>query len=294
MNILVLGASGNIGSSLVERLGKGAHNVSAFVRRDGASAHLREYGIRVFKGDLGDSESIKPALEGAEVVINASYIVFAANILKAASEMGVRVKRIIHIGSSGIYTRLPSRSAADKRSAEETIRNSPVPYTILRPTMVYGTAGDRNIFRLISTLYRYPFFPVFGKGENLMQPVYIDDVVGAVIASLKTPAAVKRSYDIGGRNALTYNELIDITARKLGRRVALVHLPMGLSLWLARTARSAAVKFPVSEEQILRLNENKDVDISAAARDLGYMPVSFHEGVEREIGLFLKMRKNSR
>ncbi|MBI5467940.1 MAG: NAD(P)H-binding protein [Deltaproteobacteria bacterium] len=293
MNILVFGASGNIGASLVERLGALGHSVRAFVRRDISSNSLRERGIRVFRGDLGDSEAIKPALEGAEAIINASYIVYAGNILKAASDSGARPKRIIYIGSTGIYTRLPSRSASDKRSAEELIRNSSVPYTVLRPTMVYGTAKDRNIFRLISFLHRYPLFPVFGKGENLTQPVYIDDVAGAVIASLNTPTAVNKSYDIGGRCALTHNELIDVTARKLGRKVVKVHLPMSLSVWLARAARSAAGKFPISEEQILRLNENKDVDISAAAKDFGYKPLSFPEGVEREIELFLKTRKTA-
>lgn len=289
MNILVIGASGNIGSRLVERLGELGHSISAFVRRDMSSNILRERGIKVFRGDLDDCEAIKPALEGVEAVINASYIVYAGNILKAASESGARLKRIIYIGSTGIYTKLPSRSASDKRSAEELIKNSSVPYTVLRPTMVYGTAKDRNIFRLISFLDRYPLFPVFGKGENLTQPVYIDDVVGAAVASLNSPATVKKSYDIGGRCALTYNELIDVTARKLGKKVVKVHLPMGLSVWLARAARVAG-KFPISEEQILRLNENKDVDISEATKDLGYRPLSFPDGVEREVELFLKMR----
>lgn len=290
MNILVLGASGNIGSSLVKRLGRLAHNVSVLVRSDSAAASFSESGVQVFKGDLEDSEAIKPAMENVDVVINTSYIVFARNILRAALESSAGVKRILYIGSTGIYTSLPSRSASNKRSAEEMIRNSSIPYTILRPTMVYGTAGDRNIFRLISFLYRFKFFPVFGNGENLMQPVYINDVIEAIISALNTPGTIRKSYDIGGRDAITYNDLIDTTALKLGKKIKKLHLPMGPSLWLARVAKG---RFPVSEEQILRLNENKDVEISAASCDFGYKPISFNEGVEKEVDLFLEMKKNA-
>ncbi|OGP16300.1 MAG: hypothetical protein A2V21_311900 [Deltaproteobacteria bacterium GWC2_55_46] len=224
--------------------------------------------------------------------MNASYIVYAENILKATREARASLKRIIYIGSTGIYTGLPSRSAEDKRTAEGLIKNSSVPYTILRPTMVYGTAKDRNIFRLISFLYRYPLFPVFGKGNNLVQPVYIDDVVGAVIRAVDTPETAKKSYNIGGPSSLAYNELIDITARKLGKRVARVHIPIGASLCVARAVRTVAGRFPVSDEQILRLSENKDVDITDASRDFGYAPLSFQDGVEREVDLFLRTRAN--
>lgn len=288
MNILIFGASGNIGSPLTERLLQENYKVVAFVRENSHIANLQKYGIKIVMGDLEKSETIKPALEGIDIIINASYIVFAKNILKAVEESKSKIKRIIYIGSTGVYTKLSSKSANDKRVAEDIIKNSSIPYTILRPTMIYGTEKDRNIFRLISFLYRCPVFPFFGKGKNLLQPVYIEDVVQAIIKSLNTQTTLNKSYDIGGKNALSYNELIDITAKEIDKKVIKIYLPVNLSLWIAWMIKLLIGKFPVSEEQILRLNENKDVDISNAVKDFGYHPISFEEGIQKEVELLKK------
>ena len=290
MNILILGASGNIGSLLIEKLCKKDYEIVAFIRENSSIVHLKKYEIRIIKGDLEKSETIIPALEGIDIVINTSYIVFAKNILKAIEDSKSKIKRVIYIGSTGIYTKLPSKSANDKRTAEEIIKKSSIPYTILRPTMIYGTGKDRNIFRLISFLHRYPVFPIFGNGENLLQPVYIEDVVQSIISSLNTSNALNKIYDIGGKNALTYNQLIDTTARYINKRIIRIHLPVMLSLQIARIIKRIIGKFPISEEQILRLNEDKTVDISDAVKDFGYTPISFEEGIEREVKLFFKRK----
>ncbi|MFC1736687.1 SDR family oxidoreductase, partial [Candidatus Hydrogenedentota bacterium] len=217
---------------------------------------------------------------GVDAIINIAYISLAHNVIAAARKCGV--SRAVFLGSTGVYTELPSKSAQAKRDAEAEIGRSGLDFTILRATMIYGSDLDRNISRLIRYVNRCPVFPVFGRGESLVQPVHVDNVVGSVVDVLDKPTTFGKSYDIGGRSSMSYVELVRNTSKGLGRRVWRLSIPM----WLAVAGVSIAGRFiNLSREQALRLNEDKNVDISPACGDFGYNPIEFSEGVAREIAI---------
>jgi uncharacterized protein YbjT (DUF2867 family) len=243
--------------------------------------------------DLEDSSTLKPHLYGVTHIINTSYISYAPNVLKAVKdnrELCHGLERLIFVGSTGVYTRLESESAERKRIGERAILKSGVPFTILRPTMIYGHARDGNISHLFRSFQKYPVFSIFGDGHSKVQPIYIGDVVEAVVVALECAETLNKTYDIAGPIPMTYRDLLEQVARILGRRILFVHLPLGVAVALVRVLSAFKIS-PVSVEQVLRLAENKDVDIAPAKNDFNFGPIAFEKGLQWEL---LDMEREAR
>ena len=158
--------------------------------------------------------------------------------------------------------------------------------------MIYGSHKDRNISKLINYLYKFRFFPVFGRGTNLLQPIYAKDVAGAVYAILQNRESVaNKSYNIAGKYPITYNELLKTVARAMQRNVTLIHLPYNISYLLIKFLNVIIKKIPISTEQIMRMNEDKAYDCKEAINDFGFSPISFNEGITLEILEYEKNKK---
>ena len=106
------------------------------------------------------------------------------------------------------------------------MRGSGLRYTIVRPSMIYGSELDKNVHRLLRFLDRSPLFPMFGSGKNLWQPVYHEDCARGVYEALVRPAAVGQSYDLPGAEPLTYLGLVRTAAGALGRTPRIVRVPL--------------------------------------------------------------------
>jgi nucleoside-diphosphate-sugar epimerase len=159
--------------------------------------------------------------------------------------------------------------------AEQAVQASRLEWTILRPTMIYGTHRDRNISRLLRWLSRWPVFPVCA--DALWQPVYVEDLADGVLAAFDSPRAVGRAYNVAGAEPLRFSELLRAAARAVDRRVVLAPLPLPLAVLAARLTHV------VRPEQVLRLAEDKAFDCSDAARDFGFSSRTFQAGVRLEV-----------
>jgi len=283
MNVVLTGATGFTGSHLLAQLLARGIRPRCLVRPTSNTADLRRAGVQIVEGDLGDEASLARAFAGASVLLNTASIGFGhgPGIVAAARRAGIT--RAVFISTTAIFTTLNAKTKSVRMAAEEAIRNSGLQWTIVRPTMIYGTARDRNMARLIRYLSRWPVMPVGGGGTHLLQPVHVEDVAGAVLLALEHDVSIGREYNIAGKVPLTFNQVIDTVAGQLGRRVRKLHLPVtpvaaGLAL-----AERVGIRLPVKAEQIRRLNEDKAFDYSAAARDLGFSPMAFEEGIAREL-----------
>src|SRR5205814_8821341 len=101
-----------------------------------------------------------------------------------ATARAAGIERAVFISTTAIFTALNAPSKAVRVAAEKTIGESGLRATILRPTMIYGSARDRNMARLIRYLRRWPVIAVAGSGVHLQQPIYVDDVARAVADAL--------------------------------------------------------------------------------------------------------------
>ncbi len=281
--IAVTGALGFVASRLLPRLAPQAR-VLALVRpgRD-ASALAAWPGVEVRRGDLERPETLAGAFEGAGEVVHLAGLALVPRMLPALEAAGVR--RGVFVSSAGVYTKLASRGAERKRAGEAALAASSLAWTILRPSMIYGTPRDRNMVRLLRLLERWPLVPAPAGGATLQQPVHVDDLADAIVAALARPEAARRAYDVGGPEPLPLRELVRECGRALGRPAAVLPLPLAPAHALATLAQRLRVPFPVRPEQVLRLTESKAVDIGPARRDLGFSPRPFRDGIEAEAAL---------
>jgi nucleoside-diphosphate-sugar epimerase len=222
-------------------------------------------------------------MEGTDALVNVASLGFghADSIIRAAKDAGI--KRAVFISTTAIFTQLKASSKKVRVAAELAIETSGLDYTILRPTMIYGTSRDRNMWRLIKFMRLSPIVPIFGDGKYLQQPIYVDDVAAAILGCLKADVTIGKSYNIAGKRALTYNEVIDTIAKAMNKRVWKLHIPSKPVVGLLKLFEKIHIPFPIKAEQVLRLNENKDFSYAEAGRDFGFSPLSFEEGIGLEL-----------
>lgn len=284
--ILVTGATGFLGSYVVDKLLQAnIDQIRCFVRGTSKIDDLIKFNVDLTYGSFEDYDSLVRALTGVQTIINVASLGFghASNIIKACEESGV--ERGIFFSTTAIFTNLDAKSKKVRLEAEKIIKASSIKYTILRPTMIYGSSKDRNMCRLIQYLKRFPFIPIFGTGEYLQQPVYVEDLAEAALKVLQSDVTIKKEYNLAGANPLTYNQVIDITAEALKRKIFKLYLPVGLSIKLLNIYSKISKKPKLTPEQVLRLNENKNFDIKEAIEDFGYNPIDFFNGIKKEIKL---------
>lgn len=281
MKVLLTGATGLLGGALTETLRDLGHEVCCLVRGDSPNARrLDSTKVEVVRGDASEEDSLARAASGADAVIHVAGIEYAPQVIAALQRAGVR--RLVAVSSTSAHSRYEARSGP-KLEMEEAVKRSGLEWTIVRPSMIYGSELDKNVHRLLRFLDRSPVFPVFGSGESLWQPVYYEDLARGVAATLVRADAPGQTYDLPGAAPLSYRELVETAARALGRRVKIVRLPLEPVRLGLRLAESARLPLPVASEQVLRLREDKAYPYEKARRELGYAPRGFEEGVALEV-----------
>ena len=281
MVVLLTGGTGLLGGALLELLLAGGHEVRCLVRAGSAGSRRLDPGrVEIARGDAACVEDLYRALAGTDALVHAAGIEYAAQVVEAAGRAGV--ERLVVVGSTSAHSAYPSRSGP-KRRMERVVRESGLDWTIVRPSMIYGSELDKNVHRLLRFLDRSPIFPVFGSGENLWQPVYHEDCARGVYEALVRPAAVGRSYDLPGAAPLTYTELVRTAAGALGREPRILRLPLEPVRRGLAAAERLRLPLPIASEQVMRLREDKAYPYDEARRDLGYRPRPFGEGVALEV-----------
>ncbi len=282
MRVLVTGATGFTGSYVVPLLLERGIEVRCLARASSDRSVLPQAEIEWFTGDVQDPASVEQALEGRDALVNIVYIrKWGPMIVQGALAAGV--KRAIFVSTTSLFTQLAAASKAQRIAAEKAIETSGLDYTILRPTMIYGSSRDRNMCRLVQLMARTPIIPIFGNGAFLQQPIYVSDVAESIIRCLLDDQTIGKAYNISGAAALTYNQVIDTIARLSGRKVLKVHFPAAPMIALVKLFERFSIPFPLKAEQIMRLNEHKNFDYDSAAQDFGYTPLSFEEGMRLEL-----------
>jgi uncharacterized protein YbjT (DUF2867 family) len=281
VKVLLTGATGLLGGALLDLLLGEGHEVRCLVREESPRAsRLSALRIELSRGDAGDAQALSRALSGMDALLHVAGIEYAPPVLEAARR--AEVGRLVVVGSTSAHSAYEFRSSS-KLLMEELVRESGLRYTIVRPSMIYGSEQDKNMHRLLRFLDRSPVFPMFGSGENLWQPVYHEDCASGIYEALVRPAAVGQSYDLPGAEPLTYLELVKTAAGALGRKPRIVRLPLEPVRRTLVAAERLRLPFPIRSEQVLRLGEDKAYTYDGAKRELGYAPRPFREGIALEV-----------
>jgi len=247
---------------------------------------------RVTPGDVTNRECVVNAAQSTGAVVHLAGIIreFPArnetfekvhveatrHAVHAANHW--RIPRFVHVSALGAEAGGPGGYFDSKGRAEEIVRNSGLSWTVFRPAGIFGP-GDRFFTELGRAVRRAPFLPVPGDGEFLLQPVFVGDVVKGIADCLSRPDTEKRSFDVGGPERFTYNELVDRIAAAIGVRVrkARISVPR-----IRRATRilSRFEKFPLAPEMldILLAGSTCDGGPYYSAFGLDPLPVSSYIG----------------
>jgi NADH dehydrogenase len=240
VKILVTGGTGFVGGHVVHALRAEERPVRALVRDPRRGAKLAGWGCELATGDMTDSQSLRAAVEGCQVVVHLVAIRRGSpqdfervmteptrELLAAARDAGVG--RFILMSAAGT-----SEQAASvvpyfraKWEMEQAVRDSGLEHVIFRPSFVFGKDG--GALPLFIRQVRYsPVTPVIGSGLHRVQPIWADDVAAFFAAAIDKPEAANRIFELGGPDVVTWNELYERIAKVLGKRRRRLNIPSGL------------------------------------------------------------------
>ena len=138
--------------------------------------------------------------------------------------MQAGVHRLVYMSGAGAAPDAPRHWFRAKWRAEEAVRGSGLVYTIFRPSWIYGP-GDRSLNRFLGFARWLPFIPQIGNGRQMLVPVLVSDVGALVADALETPDAENVTFEVGGPEALTMDEIVRAALRASGRRRPILHAP---------------------------------------------------------------------
>jgi uncharacterized protein YbjT (DUF2867 family) len=284
MRLLVTGGSGFLGRYVLREASRRGHETVALSRSPAAAQTVAGWGAQPVAGDLDDVGHLYRVFATAhcEALVNLASLGFghAPAVVAAASEAGIG--RAVFVSTTAVTTTLAAPAKRVRLAAEQRIRASALKWTILRPTMIYGAPGDRNLSRLLAVLHRAPLLPVPGGGHHLQQPVHVADVADAVLSAVERPSTAGATYDIAGPQPLTLAELLRTSARAVASRTRFVPVPLTPMVAMVRGYERLSPHPRIRAEQLLRLAEHKAYVIDSAARDLGFNPRPFAAGIRAE------------
>ena len=288
--VLLIGATGFLGPSVLKKLLEKGYEINGLIRtssdRSGLLDTAKSSGKEILfsTGTLQSPDSIVSVLKKVKSVIymvDLKHTNLLENFLNAARRS--RLKRAIFISSTTVLIPQKSKVKSQKTNSEKLIKNSELDYTILRPTMIYGSKDDNNFSKMIGFIKKRGFFVIFGSGNNLIQPVYIEDVANAVVDVLDNKKTYYRIYNISGKNPLKYNDMLDIVRSKLKKQFKIIKLPIKFSKFLIFIYAKIFRNPLLTPDQIERTGIDKTYSYQEAAIDFNFSPVSFENGIERLI-----------
>lgn len=284
--VLLTGARGFVGREVLRQLLASGHEVVA------VSRHLRAtnvpHGVIQVAADItGDGwqrwcEGCGAAIHlvgiirqapRAGVTFERAHVVATRRVIALCRSLGI--KRLVHMSALGARAEAATAYHCTKWQGEEAVRASDLDWTIFKPTPLFGP-GDGFATTIAHALRRFPVFPVFGDGSYRVQPIAVEEVAHCFVAALERPVTIGETYNLGGPEALTYNEVLRRIAQALGLRRIFVHLPLGF----AKPAVSVIQHLPgapITRDQLIMLLEGSTCDTSAASLTFG-IPVSRFQG----------------
>lgn len=251
---------------------------------------LRNEKLEVVYGDMRDIKSLKAAMKdvGAVVHLAASKsdeensddinVEGVKRLVLACREEGCR--RIINISTQSVKIRRKGIYARTKREAEKALHCSGLQVTSLRPSIVYGEEQLGVFGTVLNFVQKLPFVPILGDGKWISAPVYIGDVSEAVISCIRNDSTIGKIYDLGGPDQISFDSFINLICAEMDIRRPKVHIPLSLSMVVAKVLTKIMSRPPITVSNILGSNQDTEIDIAPAQKDFGFNPISFKEGLK--------------
>jgi uncharacterized protein YbjT (DUF2867 family) len=284
--VTVFGGTGFLGRRVVGHLRKHGFFVRIVSRHRDRSRELFGPDSSQFQSveaDIHDSQAVAEALAGAHGVVNAvslyverkgetfhSVHVQAAGRLAARAQQD-RVERLVQVSGVGADATSPSLYIRKRGEGEMSVRAAFPNAVIVRPAVMFGP-NDAFLATILALCHKLPVFPMFGRGLTRLQPVYVSDVAEAIARVLAGPEKRAITFECGGPDIYSYEDLLRAVAREAGLEVRLVPMPFAVWHALALVAQMLPNP-PVTRNQIelMQVDNVASPDMPGFA-ELGILP----------------------
>lgn len=250
MRIVVTGGTGLIGREVVARLLETGTDQIAVTTRDPDRGDPWGGRVERLQAFAGDPTSLGKAFAHADVVVHAiqfpnhpvedpsrgrTYMevdgLGTEVAARVAKNMGVR--RFVYMSGAGVGQGRQEPWFRAKDRAEAAIRDSGMEHALLRPSWIYGR-GDRSMSRFITFCRYFPVIPVIGDGRTPVYPIYVKDIAHCVADAARRDDVKAATFDLGGPDRLTMDQIIRTVQKVLGKSRPLIHQPASLMKLLVR------------------------------------------------------------
>jgi NADH dehydrogenase len=288
--IFITGGAGFVGSAIRRSLA--GRPLRLLVREKSDASDLADEMTEVVEGDVTRPETLTGTMDGCGAVIHLVAIISEAggatfdgvihhgtrHVLAVAEAAGV--KRLLHMSALGTRDDPHFGYFQAKWQAEQAVQASPIPWTIFRPSVIFGP-GDEFISTLANLVKRAPVIPVVGDGSSKFQPIAVDDVADAFARALDDSATAGKTLDLGGGKIYSYEQMLDVIARELGKQKPKVHIPASLMMPVVKLSSPLPkmLRPPVTEEQLKMLAIDNCTDDSDTGELIGRPPTSLENGI---------------
>jgi uncharacterized protein YbjT (DUF2867 family) len=296
--ILVTGATGFVGPRIVHALREREYPVRSLVRGSGdrSAATLASWGSELVPGDMGDAASLRRAVEGAEVVIHLVSIRQGSDedfrrvmeegtrdLVAAAKDAGIRRFVLMSALGTSEETRELVPYYRSKWAMEQAVLGSGIEHVIFRPSFVFGRDGGiLPTFRRLARVA--PVTPIIGSGRQRIQPIWVEDVAAYFAAGVDKPEAANRTFELGGPDAVTWNEFWQRLKRALGQRRPSMHVPMRLMRLNALVTERLPGNIPLTQDLLTMLELGDNVTTNDdAVQTFGLPLVTLDEQIRRAV-----------
>ncbi len=315
MTILVTGATGFVGTALVMELIRRGEEIRVLARDEKKARDRFGRAVKIIQGEITDREKAQEAVEDATLIYHLAGLPYqpgvSTEIYQQTHVEGTRILldacqnqkllRFIYCSTAAVLGTTGSTPVAEdvpyaptnayERSklegevlALQAHRTRNIPVSVVRPGLVYGP-GDLRLLNFFTTIKKGTFLPLVAGGKALLQPVYIDDLISALLLCAEPAEAIGHSYNIAGASTITFRAFATLIAQSLHRSLVAGSVPP----WLANLVAPALALLPAFKGEMSPLARSR-VDfmthsriyaIERARNELGYSPrVGMEEGLE--------------
>ena len=327
---LVTGATGQLGSHIVEQLRAAGESVRVLVRPGRDLTFLRQQGAEIVEGDLHDADTVKRAAQGATIVYHSAAkvsdwgpwrefekvaVTSTRNVVEACRTAGV--SRLLHVSSISVYGHPKVADGAKiteetplgqgfwmwdyypraKLIAEQIAREFPATTTI-RPSWLYGPRDRITIPRVVPALMQQKA-PIIGSGENYLNIIYAGDVAAGIILAANHPDAKGQAYNMCSEGEVMQKDLLNALTDALSLPRVTKHVPYGLAIRYAFVLEAIAkllrrAKPPtITRRAIYLIGRSTQYSTLKARTQLGWKPrVDIQEGIRRTLEWFVGLPEN--
>jgi NADH dehydrogenase len=284
---------------MVPALVNAGHRVLALVRdQEGADQIMRRLtpgqrpSVEIRTGDVTRPDTLPAALAGADAVLHLVAVARdwdggatlrlvntegTRNVLKAATDAGVR--RFVHLGALAVIDDPDLHYGGSKAKGMALVRESGLDWTILAPSLLYGPRD--GFFNILADLVRMSpgIIPITGRGDARFQPLAIEDLAKAAVLALGDEATIGREYPLGGPRYWTYREIMEEVLRGMGKKRAMVPMPVALIRLVATVSEKARLPFPVATDQLRQLKHDNIGPLDGVRAGFGFDPRPMEGGL---------------